>query len=249
MEVVKDRVAIISNATDEVGAAISERLAHKGATVIISDSEPAKVEALVSRIQSQGGKAIGLVLDATDSAQVKASVSKVLSDFGKVDILVNNPDSAEGNKIEDISDALWHSSYEANMSPIFYFCRELLPVMCRNKHGRIINVGNLEYIGWPGKANYSAAKSALFGFTRSLALECAQDDVTVNCVAKGDIGTEGRSEAEIEKLTRQIPVKRLGTAEDLARAVGFFASDTSKYVTGQTFFVCGGKSAYFSMSI
>ena len=101
----------------------------------------------------------------------------------------------------------------------------------------------------PGISNYAAAKSAIFGLTRSLALESAKDDVTVNCVAKGDIKSAAMSDEDCEKMAKRIPVQKMGSADDVARTVGFFASDTSKYVTGQTFFVCGGKSAYFSMSI
>lgn len=101
----------------------------------------------------------------------------------------------------------------------------------------------------PNLSSYAAAKSAIFGLTRSLALESARDGVTVNCVAKGDIATAGMTEADIEASVKAIPVRRIGRPEDVAKAVGFFASDRSPYVTGQTFFVCGGKSIHFSMSI
>jgi NAD(P)-dependent dehydrogenase (short-subunit alcohol dehydrogenase family) len=249
MEVVKDRVALISCATDEVGAAIGLRLAEKGAKVIISGSDQGKVDSLVSTIKAKGGYAVGLTVDATQPGEVKTAVAKLLADFGKVDILINNADFQNASKIQDMSDAQWQESFTANLSPVFHFCRELIPGMRTQQHGRIVNIGNIEYIGWPGKSSYSAAKSALFGFTRSLALEVARDNVTVNCVAKGDLKTSGMSDEDVEKMASRLPVKKLGTPEDAARTVCFFASDASKYVTGQTFFVCGGKSAYFSMSI
>jgi NAD(P)-dependent dehydrogenase (short-subunit alcohol dehydrogenase family) len=249
MEVVKDRVALISCATDEVGAAIGMRLSENGAKVIISGSDQGKVDALVSTIRAKGGNAVGLTVDGTQPGEVKTAVAKILADFGKVDILVNNADSRNFSKIQDMSDAQWQESFKANLNPVFYFCRELIPTMCAQQHGRIVNVGSIEYIGLPGMSNYSAAKSALFGFTRSLALEVARNNVTVNCVAKGDLKTPDMSAEDVEKLASRLPVKKLGTPEDAARAVCFFASDTSKYLTGQTFFVCGGKSAYFSMSI
>lgn len=249
MEVVKDRVALISCATDEVGAAISARLAEKGAAVIVSDSHREKVDALVSAIKANGGNAIGITLNAAVPAEVKAAVAKGVADFGKIDILINNADYHHADRIQDISDDQWRQSLDANLSPVFYFCREMLPMMSSQKYGRIVNVGNMEYIGWPGKSSYCAAKSALFGLTRSLALETARDSITVNCVAKGDLKTAGMSDEDVEKTAGRLPVKRIGTPEDVARTVCFFASDTSKYITGQTFFVCGGKSAYFSMSI
>jgi NAD(P)-dependent dehydrogenase (short-subunit alcohol dehydrogenase family) len=249
MEIVKDRVALISCATDEVGAAISMRLAENGAKVIVSGTDQGKLDSLVSTIKAKGGNAIGLAVDATQPGEVKTVVAKILADFGRVDILINNAELRNFSKIKDMSDAQWQESFTANLSPVFHFCRELIPAMCANQHGRIVNISNIEYIGLPGMSNFSAAKSALFGFTRSLALEVARDKVTVNCVAKGDIRTADMSDEDAEKLASRLPVKKLGTPEDTARAVCFFASDASKYVTGQTFFVCGGKSAYFSMSI
>jgi 3-oxoacyl-[acyl-carrier protein] reductase/2-[hydroxy(phenyl)methyl]-succinyl-CoA dehydrogenase BbsC subunit len=249
MEVVTDRVALISCATDEVGAAIGMRLAENGAKVIISGTDQGKVASLVSMIKAKGGSALGLTVNGTQPGEVKTAVAKILADFGKVDILINNADSRKLSKIQDVSDAQWQESLTANLSPVFLFCRELIPAMCAQQHGRIVNISSIDYIGLPGMSNYSAAKSALFGFTRSLALEVARDNVTVNCVAKGDIRTSDMSDEDVEKLASRLPVKKLGTPEDAARAVCFFASDTSKYVTGQTFFVCGGKSAYFSMSI
>jgi 3-oxoacyl-[acyl-carrier protein] reductase/2-[hydroxy(phenyl)methyl]-succinyl-CoA dehydrogenase BbsC subunit len=249
MEVVNDRVSVISGATDEIGTAISMRLAKKGAKVIICDLDENKVNSLVSDIQSISGKGYGVVVDYTDAEQVKTSMSKILSEFGKIDILINNLDNRYSEKIENLTNTEWERSFSVNMSPVFYFSREILPVMCSNKYGRIVNVSSIEYMGWPESSNYSAAKSAIFGFTRSLALESAKDDVTVNCVAKGDIQIADISDDDRDKVIKGIPVKKLGTVEDVARTVGFFASDTSKYITGQIFFVCGGKSAYFSMSI
>ena len=134
MEVVNNRVAIVSNATDEIGAAISSRLAQKGATVICSGTDQDSVDSLVARIKSEGGQAIGLVMDSTDPAQVKASVARVVADYGRVDILVNNVDAPNGAAIREISDDQWQDGININLNPIFYFCREVLPVMCENKY-------------------------------------------------------------------------------------------------------------------
>jgi NAD(P)-dependent dehydrogenase (short-subunit alcohol dehydrogenase family) len=249
MEVVKDRVALISCATDEVGAAIGIRLAEKGAKVIISGSDQEKIDLIVAAIKAKNGSAVGMIVDGTQSGEVKMAVAKIITDFGKVDILVNNSESRHFSRLGEISDSQWQESFTSNLNPVFYFCRELIPRMCAQKFGRVINIGDIEYMGLPGKSNYAAAKSALFGLTRSLALEVAKDEVTVNCVAKGDIKISGMSDEDVEKAASRLPAKKIGTPDDVARAVGFFASDTSKYVTGQTFFICGGKSIYFSMSI
>ncbi len=143
----------------------------------------------------------------------------------------------------------WNKSFQANLDPLFLFCSDVIPRMRDKKYGRVINIGNIDYLGQKGMSNYSAVKSAIFGFTRSLALEVGKEKITVNAVIKGDVSNPNLSEEASEKLAGSIPVKKLGTPEDVAYAVAYFASDTSKYVTGQTLFVCGGKSIHSSMSI
>jgi NAD(P)-dependent dehydrogenase (short-subunit alcohol dehydrogenase family) len=249
MEVVKDRVAVISGAAGEIGQAIALRFARKGAKIVVSDTDKVKVDELVAQIRAEGGQAIGIATNGAKSSDVKALVAEVIEKNSRIDILVNNMDCPGGKTIAEITDENWDDCLSINLNSVFYFCREVLPRMREQKYGRIINIGSLDYIGWPGKSNYSAAKSAIFGLTRSLALESAIDDVTVNCVAKGDLRSADMSDEQAEKLATAIPAKKLGTPEDVARAVGYFASDASGYVTGQTFFVCGGKSAHFSMSI
>jgi 3-oxoacyl-[acyl-carrier protein] reductase/2-[hydroxy(phenyl)methyl]-succinyl-CoA dehydrogenase BbsC subunit len=169
--------------------------------------------------------------------------------MGRIDILINNFDHCDAKPVGELSNEDWQGCFDKNLNPVFYFTRAILPGMKAQKYGRVVNISSLTYIGWPGQSSYSAAKSAIFGLTRSLALETARDKVTVNCVAKGDILAADMTDETIEQLTKSIPVRKVGTPEDVAKAVGFFASDGSPYVTGQTFFVCGGKSIHFSMSI
>ncbi len=249
MEVLKDRIALIAGAGDEIGQAIGMRFGTGGATVVACGPDANRLEDLVVQIKAAGGKAVAKLMDPTDSEQVKRVVNDVAEQYGRIDILVTNTDSQCTKAVCDVTDADWATSIRCNLSPAFYFCRETMPKMKQQKYGRIVNISSLDYIGWPGKAGYSAVKSAVFGLTRSLALESAKDEVTVNCVAKGDVATSQMPAEVAEKIGGALPVKRIGSPEDIARAVGFFASDTSKYITGQTFFVCGGKSAHFSMSI
>ena len=249
MEVVKDRIALIAGAGDEIGQAIGMRFGAGGATVVACGPDASRLEDLISQIKAAGGKAVAKLMDPTDSEQVKRVVNDVAEQYGRIDILINNTDSQCTKQVCDVSDAEWEASIRCNLNPAFLFCREAMPKMREQKYGRIINISSLDYMGWPGKAGYSAVKSAIFGLTRSLALESAKDAVTVNCVAKGDVATSKMTSEFVEKTAQSLPVKRIGTPEDVARTVGFFASDASWYVTGQTFFVCGGKSANFSMSI
>ena len=171
--------------------------------------------------------------------------------FGSIDILINAVDYINCKPILETSIDDWDSSLNNNLDPMFLFTKCVIPKMQAKKYGRIVNISDFNYLGMPGTSNYAAAKSGIFGFTRALALELAKDGITVNTVIKGDINLERKelSEEELQKATAAIPVKKLGTPEDVAYAVSYFVSDTSSYTTGQMFFVCGGKSIYASMSI
>lgn len=249
MEKVKNRVAVITGATDEIGSAVCRRLAGKGAIVVAVDTDREKIDALVAEITAGDGRAMAAVIDPTNGEQIKKMIADVIDKVGPIDILVNNFDYLDEKLVDVVSDQQWHRTFEQNADPIFFLTRAILPDMKTRKYGRVINISSLSYLGFQGLSSYAAAKSALFGLTRSLALESARNGVTVNCVAKGDMATAGMDEATIEKCIKAIPVRRMGKPEDVAKAVGFFASDRSPYVTGQTFFVCGGKSIHFSMSI
>jgi len=250
MEVVKGRVALIAGAGDAISEGVAVRLASGGAKIAVVGTEPNSVNSIASKATALGAESMAIVLGASNKAEVKKAVDQVLARFGRIDILVNSSNQANGKAIASVTDEDWESALRINLSTSFLFCREVVPQMQANKHGRIVNLSSFNYLGWPGTVNYSASTSGVFGFTRSLALELAKDDVMVNCVVKGDILTPeaGLSDEEAAKLADSQPVKRLGKPEDVARAVAFFASDTSKYVTGQTLFVCGGRSVYSSMS-
>ena len=249
MDMVKERVALISGINDEIGRAIAVRFAEKGAKVVVIDDNQKSLDALTSSIKASGWDIEKVVVDGKNSREIHNAVGAIVDQYGSIDILVNNAGNPCAGGICNLTDDDWHQSLTDNLDPMFFLCREVIPLMQENKYGRVINISNLDYMGWPGKANYSAAESAIFGFTRSLALEVAKDNITVNCVVKGDIRCADMTDEDVEKAAACLPVKKLGTPEDVALSVGFFASDTSPYTTGQTLFVCGGKSMYFSMSI
>ena len=250
MELVKERVALIAGHDDAISEELAVRLAKGGAKIAIAGIKPYSANSIASKTTALGAESIAIVLESSNKTEVKKAVAEVLARFGRIDILVNGLNEPNGKGIASVTDEDWESSLQVNLSTPFLFCREVIPQMRANKYGRIINLSSFNYLGSPGMLNYSAATSGLFGLTRSLALDLAKDDIMVNCVVKGDILTPdaGLSDEDAAKLAESQPVKRLGKPEDVARAVAFFASDTSKYVTGQTLFVCGGKSAYSSMS-
>jgi len=246
---VTGRVALIAGATDEVGEAIALRLAGAGAKIALCDSNEQQLASVAARVSAAGGEAAAFAVNSGDAQAVRACVEKVVARFGRVDILVNNPVETQGKGVSDLSAAGFAATLTATLGAEFNFLVEVVPRMQQNTCGRVINISSLAYLGLPKNADVAAAKSGLFGLTRSIALEAARNNVTVNCVVKGDIPAATVDDEAKAMIAGGIPVKRVGTPNDVAYAVSFFASDTSDYVTGQTFFVCGGKSNYFSMSV
>jgi 3-oxoacyl-[acyl-carrier protein] reductase/2-[hydroxy(phenyl)methyl]-succinyl-CoA dehydrogenase BbsC subunit len=246
---VKGRVALIAGANDEIGGEIALRLATAGATVVLCGNDLGKLDAFVQRIIASGGTASAMAVEMSDPKAIGNCVVKIIASHGKIDILVNNGPDAESKALADLTAEDFATTLRCSLASQFHFLREVVPIMQKNNGGRVINISGLPYLGIPKFADAAAAKSALFGLTRSIALEVARSNITVNCVVKGDIAEINASEEQLQKIASGIPVKRVGTPADVSYAVGFFASDTSDYVTGQTFFVCGGKSNYFSMSV
>jgi 2-[hydroxy(phenyl)methyl]-succinyl-CoA dehydrogenase BbsC subunit len=246
----KDRTALIVGAADGVGRAISIRLAKSGAKTVLIDSDLGKLTELARKVEETGTRAEVIALDPTDPNAIKAAVATILNKFGSIDILINNVDHKDGVPISEGTIESWERSLKDNLSPIISFCLSVIPEMRKNKYGRIVNVGSIDYLGTPNKSNYCTSKSAVFGLTRSFARELAKDGITVNQVLKGDIKTgenEMSPDAE-EKRAARLPMQRLGKPEDIAYAVAYLASNTSGYVTGQNLIVCGGESVYSSMS-
>jgi 3-oxoacyl-[acyl-carrier protein] reductase/2-[hydroxy(phenyl)methyl]-succinyl-CoA dehydrogenase BbsC subunit len=245
----KDRVVLIESVGDEIGYAIALMMASKGARLAVLDINGKNTSHMVSKLKENKIEALGITADPADCTGAKQAISTIMEKYGRVDILINNSDLKVENDIVGTKAQAWYQGAKNNIDPAFFLCREVIPIMRKQGYGRIINIGSIEYLGLPHTSVYSAAKSSMLGFTRSLALETANDNITVNWVVKGSIKLSKMSEEQAETLAAKIPVKKLGTPDDVAGAVTFFASETSKFITGQTFFVCGGKSLYFSMSI
>jgi 3-oxoacyl-[acyl-carrier protein] reductase/2-[hydroxy(phenyl)methyl]-succinyl-CoA dehydrogenase BbsC subunit len=249
METFKDRVVLIESVGDEIGYAIAAMLASKGAKLAVLDVNGKNTSHMVSKLKEIGVEAYGVTSDSADCTGAKNAIASVMEKYGRIDILVNNSDLIVKSEIVNTKAQNWHQGAKTNIDPAYFLCREVIPIMQKQGYGRIINMGSVEYLGLPHTSIYSAAKSSMLGFTRALALETAKDGITVNWVVKGTIQSSDMSDEQVEKLAAKIPVKKLGAPDDVAGAVSFFAAETSKFITGQTFFVCGGKSLSFSMSI
>ncbi|NMG45053.1 SDR family oxidoreductase [Aromatoleum toluvorans] len=245
----RERVALIVNADDPVGEAVAMRLADAGTQIALTGSDAGRLDRIASRLVDRGVPVIAVMTRAADPGEIRESVARVMARFGRIDILVQNESVLAAKALEEISDADVGVALEAGVAGPFHYLREVVPAMRKGGFGRVVAISDINYLGLARTANVAAARSGLFGLTRALALESARDGVTVNTVVMGDVDSGTVTDAERETLVGGIPVKRIGTPADVANAVGFLAADSSKYVTGQTLFVCGGKSAYFSMSI
>lgn len=244
-----NKVALVVGAADEVGSAIAKRLASQGATVVLLDKDASGLAALAAEITKTGGKALAITADPVLPQTAKACVEQVRQSLGDIHVLVNNTPDPAPHGLGALSAESFAGAIASTVGVQFAFMREVVPMMRDKACGRVVNLASIRYLGLPGGTDLAAAQSSTFGLTRSVALEAAPQRVTVNTVVKGDLARPGMSEEETAKAVGPIPAKRLGTVDDIAYAVGFFASDAAQYVTGQTFFVCGGRSAHFSMSV
>ena len=239
------RTAVVTGGATGIGAAAVKLLCERGfRTAIIYHTSEEKASALSSFLVSKGYGAFAVQADVTDPEQVKYMVRTVLSRSSSIDVLVNNAGVDHWQLFDTVTDEQWRRVVDTDLSGAFYCCREVLPVMLRQKYGRIVNVGSVwGQVGASCEAVYSAAKAGVIGLTKALAKETALSGITVNCVSPGAIATDMMkrfTEAETAAFCEEIPMGRLGTPEEAAQAIAFFASEEASYITGQVLGVNGG---------
>jgi 3-oxoacyl-[acyl-carrier protein] reductase len=240
----KDKVALVTGASQGIGRATALALSEAGAKIAAGARNTEKLAVLVSEIGSKGGEALAVPLDVSDAAQIKTAFQQVLAKFGRLDILVNNAAITRDTlalrmKLED-----WDAVLRTNLTGAHLCTQQALGVMLKQRSGRIINISSVvAETGNAGQSNYVAAKAGLIGLTRAIAVEVASRSITVNAVAPGFIETPMTDPlpAELkEKMKSLIPLGRFGTDRDVAAGVVFLASDEAGYITGQVLGVNGG---------
>jgi 3-oxoacyl-[acyl-carrier protein] reductase len=240
----KDRVAVVTGASRGIGRSISLALAAKGATIVAVDMDQAATDAVVAELQAAGTKALAVVGNVTVPADVERMIDAATETFGRVDILVNNAGITRDGLLMRMKDEDWDAVLNVNLKGAFLCTRAAFKVMSKQRYGRIINIASVVgQMGNAGQANYCASKAGLIGLTKSNARELAKRSITVNAVAPGFIATamtDALSEKVRDELTAQIPLERLGSADDIANAVVFLASEQSGYITGHVLSVNGG---------
>ena len=238
------QVAVVTGASRGIGAAIADALGRAGATIIGTATSDSGAQGIDKRLSEAGIQGAGRALDVTDTDAVTEFFKAITKEFGAPTVLVNNAAITRDNLMLRMGEDEWQSVIDANLTGVYRCSKAVLKGMMKARGGRIINIASVVgQSGNPGQANYCASKAGLIGFTKSLAREIGSRNVTVNAVAPGFIDTDMTRElpeASREALLEQIPLARLGQAEDIAAAVCFLAGPGAAYITGETLSVNGG---------
>ena len=239
-----DQVALVTGASRGIGRQVALKLFSQGAAVILADLLQEDSEAVAESIREQGGKALAIQMDVGEPDQVKRALASVEEHFDRVDILVNNAGITRDNLLLRMKDEEWRQVLNVNLDGAFYVTRKVVAGMLSRRYGRVVNIASVVgQMGNPGQANYVASKAGIIGLTKALAREVASRNITVNAIAPGFIETDmtaNLKEQVRDQLKDSVPLKRLGTVEDVAYGVLFLVSKEAGYITGHVLSINGG---------
>lgn len=240
----KNKTALITGGTRGIGYAIVKKFAEQGCNVAFTYvSSEERARQFEAELNTLGVKAKAFKSDAGSYAESEKLVEEVVKEFGTIDVLVNNAGVTRDNLILRMSEQQWDEVINANLKSVFNLSKHVSKIMLRNKKGSVINLTSIVGIkGQAGQSNYAASKAGIIGFTKSIADEFGSRSIRCNAIAPGFIETDMTSvlsEETKKGILAQIPMKRMGSAEEIANVVLFLASDLSTYVSGQVISVCG----------
>lgn len=242
-----NKVALVTGASQGIGAAIALKLAAEGANIAINyvgEANLAAAQKVQAEIQKLGRKAVVVDANVADLNQVTAMVDTTVNELGHIDILVNNAGINRDNLLIRMKEEDWDAVLNVNLKGVFNVTKAAVKYMMKQRYGRIISISSVVGVaGNAGQVNYAAAKAGIIGLTKSVAKEVASRNITANAIAPGFIRTpmtDKLPEETVKNTMKSIPLGRMGVAEDIAKAVIFFASEDADYITGQTLHVDGG---------
>ena len=247
----KDKVALITGGAGGIGRATALRFAKEGACIVVTDMDEAGLNETAKMVNDGGGKALAVAGSVTNRADMQKVVDAAVSNFKRLDILINNAGinkdalavRVKDGEVKMMSDDQWDAVMNVNLKGTF-ICAQIASVQRMNqKFGRIVNTSSIGSLGSIGQANYAASKAGVIGLTKTLSLEWARFNITVNCVAPGATKTKmtaGMPENVLQSVLEKIPLRRMAEPDEIASAHLFFVSDDASYVTGQVLFVDGG---------
>ncbi len=238
----KDKIILITGANRGIGHNILKKIATCGYTVIGTSRSKDGADLITETLKDFKGK--GIVMDVTNQESINTSVSQIKDDYGVIYGLVNNAGITNDNLLMRMSDEQWNTVIETNLTSLYRVTKSVVKDMMKVRTGRIINIGSIVgMMGNAGQSNYSATKSGLLGFTKSLAREVSSRNINVNAISPGFIDTDmtrALSEEQIEALTKNIPLGRIASPDEVSSVVAFLLSDDSSYITGENINVNGG---------
>jgi len=240
-----NRVAVVTGGAQGIGLGIAQALLGQGYSVALFDRNAVALDVALQHEPAGPERLIGVKMDVTDAASVKQAVGEVTRRWKTPDVLVNNAGATRDKRITKMTEEEWDLVIDVNLKSQFLCTREVVPGMIEQGHGRLVNISSRAWLGGFGQCNYSAAKGGVVSFTRTMAIELARHGITANAIAPGAIDTPilaPLSAEQIDRIRGTIPIGRLGRPEDIAHAVLMFASEGASYITGQTLYVCGGRS-------
>lgn len=235
------KVAMVTGASRGIGAAVARTLANDGLDVVLTCvHQRAAADALAEELRALGRQIWVAQFDVTDAAAARAAIDALLAQT-EIHILVNNAGVAADAAFPALSSAAWHRVIDTSLDGFFHVTQPLVMPMVRRRWGRIVNLASISGVhGNRGQVNYAAAKAGLIGATKALAIELVSRNITVNAVAPGLIDTEMVASAPVDEILKHIPMKRMGTAQEVADLVAYLVSDKSAYMTGQVISIAGG---------